>query len=413
MTRYEQFRTQIPFINSCLLAVVFFIIPTKIGPSYIVSGLILLLWLLEGDLRQKWEALCRHPLTWVFWLYFLLPFISLLWSSDLTWGLKMAKRGIFFLVFPLFVAVARKEHVRMYITAFITSVGVTEVLSYYNWFQIHYFPGLPQGIRANGDVWQIAPFVNHIMYNPILAFAAYLLGHAVLFEDLAARRKLVYWFFLGTISVNMLISGGRSGQVGFFVMIALLVFQRCARRPVLAVLASLGTAAVIFFAGYQSSTLFQKRVNLALHEIQNYEQVVDSSVGLRINMAVNTWKMFISAPIMGVGVGDFPAEYARINKQYSPQWATVFNPHNQYLFALSTTGVLGGAVLICILFLPPYLARTQRDDWSRVRIALPVLFAVICLGESYLWRSNTSLLFVLFTAVFYLDLPVLKRQEFV
>lgn len=401
MTRYQRFRLQIPLINSYLLAVVFFLVPTKIGPSYIVSGLILLLWLLDGDLRQKWESLCRHPLTWIFWLYFLLPFISLLWSTDLDWGLKMAKRGVFFLLFPLFISVARKEHVRIYITAFITSVGVTEVMSYYNWFQIHYFPGLPEGIRANGEVWQIAPFVNHIMYNPILAFAAYLLGHAVLFERLTTRRKLVYWFFLGTISVNMLISGGRSGQVGFFVMIALLVFQRFARRPILAVAASLGASAVIFFAGYQVSDLFQKRVDLALHEIRHYEQVVDSSVGLRINMAVNTARMIMASPLVGVGVGDFPAEYARINQQYSPQWATVFNPHNQYLFALSTTGLAGGFVLLCILFWPPCLARTVRDEWSRVRIALPLLFAVICLGESYLWRSNTSLLFVVFSAVLY------------
>lgn len=409
MSRYEQFRTQIPLINSALLAVVFFLIPTKIGPSYIVSGLILLLWLLEGNLRQKWESLYRHPLTWIFWLYFLLPFISLLWSSDLAWGLKMAKRGVYFLLFPLFVSVARKEHIRMYITAFITSVGLTELLSYYNWFQIHYFPGLPEGIRANGEEWQIAPFVNHIMYNPILAFAAYLLGHAVLFENLATRRKLVYWLFLGTISVNMLISGGRSGQVGFFVMIALLVFQRFARRPLLAVTASLGASALIFFAGYQVSDLFQKRVDLALHEIRNYEQVVDSSVGLRINMAANTTRMIMASPLLGVGVGDFPAEYARINEQYSPQWATVFNPHNQYLFALSTTGLFGGAVLVCILFLPLYLAWNVRDEWSRIRIAVPLLFAVICLGESYLWRSNTGLLFVLFTAVLYLEAPLLKR----
>ncbi|MDY0385355.1 O-antigen ligase family protein [Trichlorobacter sp.] len=413
MSDIDKFKIKIPFINSYLLAAVFFFIPIKIGPAYILSGLMLLLWLLEGNLRDKWESLCRHPLTWIFWLYFLLPFISLLWSSDLEWGLKMAKRGIFFLLFPLFVSVTRKEHIKLYISSFIASVGMTELLSYYNWFQLHYFPGLPEGIRSGNDNWQIAPFVNHIMYNPILAFSVYLLGHAVLFEQLNVHKKYTYWIFLITISINMLISGGRSGQVGFFAMICLLVFQRFARRPVIAGFVAVGVCVVVFTTAYQASDLFRQRTDLAVHQVLNYKQVVNSSVGLRINMYVNTFRMFLESPFLGIGVGDFPAEYARINKQYSPQWATVFNPHNQYLFALSTTGVLGGAVLICILFLPPYLARAQRDDWSRVRIALPVLFAVICLGESYLWRSNTSLLFVLFTAVFYLDLPVLKRQDFV
>lgn len=409
MTRYEQFRMQIPLINSALLAAVFFLIPTKIGPSYIVSGLILLLWLLEGNLRQKWESLYRHPLTWIFWLYFLLPFVSLFWSSDLEWGLKMAKRGIFFLLFPLFVSVTRKEHIKLYISSFIASVGMTELLSYYNWFQLHYFPGLPEGIRSGNDNWQIAPFVNHIMYNPILAFSAYLLGHAVLFEQLSVHKKYIYFIFLITISINMLISGGRSGQVGFFAMICLLVFQRFARRPVIAAFVAVGVCVVVFTTAYQAGDLFRQRTDLAVHEVMNYKQVVNSSVGLRINMYVNTFRMFLESPFLGVGVGDFPAEYARINAIHSPQWATVFNPHNQYLFALATTGLIGGAVLVCLYVWPWYLARSIHDEWSRIRIAVPLLFAVICLGESYLWRSNTSLLFVLFTAVLYLEIPLVRR----
>lgn len=399
MYDFNRIRTETKLINSYLLAAIFFFIPIKIGPAYILSILILLLWLLEGNLQQKWYSLYRHPLTWIFWLYFLLPFISLFWSSDLIWGLKMAKKGILFLLFPLFVSVTRKEHIRMYITVFIASVGITEALSYYNWFQLHYFTELPEGIRAIKDEWQIAPFVNHIMYNPILAFAAYLLGHAVLFENLKIRRKLAYWFFLVTISINMLISGGRSGQAGFLAMIALLVFQRFARRPVLAVAASLGASAVVFFAGYQTSDLFRERVDLALHEIHNYEQVVNSSVGLRINMAVNTIRMIKQSPVFGVGVGDYPVEYARINAQYTPKWMNTFNPHNQFLFDLSTMGILGGVSLVALLFTPIFFAGDDDEEKHRIKMALLILFLVICLGESYLWRSNTRLMFVTFNAI--------------
>lgn len=397
----DSLRAQIPQINSYLLAAVFFTIPIKVGPAYIVSGIMLLLWLLEGNLREKWHTLRHHPLVWVFWLYALVPVVSLLWSQDLNWGLKMVKRGDFFMLFPLYLSVVRKEHLRLYSTSFIAAVSITELLSYYNWFQLHYFPDLPLGIRSGGDAWQIAPFVNHIMYNPILAFAAYLLGHNVLFEQLSIRRKFIYWFFLITISVNMLISGGRSGQVGFFVMMALLVFQRFARRPVIAALVALGMSISIFFAAYFGSDLFQQRAELAVHEILNYKSAVNSSVGLRINLAANTVRMFLESPLLGVGVGDYPAEYARINERYTPQWLTAFNPHNQYLFVLSTTGLLGGAVLLGVLFWPLYLARSLPDEWSRVRIALPLLFGVICLGESYLWRSNTALMFVAFTAILY------------
>lgn len=397
----DTLRAQIPLINSYLLAAIFFTIPIKVGPAYLLGGMMLLLWLLEGNFTEKWLQLRQHPLVWAFWLYALVPVISLLWSQDLAWGLKMVKRGDFFLFFPLYLSVARKEHIKLYLTSFIAAVSVTELLSYYNWFQLHCFPSLPSGIRCSTDDWQIAPFVNHIMYNPILAFGAYLLGHAVLFEKLQFRKKLVYWFFLITISVNMLISGGRSGQVGFFVMMALLVFQRFARRPVIAALVALGVSVSIFAAAYLGSDLFQQRADLAVHEVANYRQAVNSSVGMRINLAINTFRMFVESPVLGVGVGDYPAEYARINARYTPQWATAFNPHNQYLFTLSTTGLLGVAVLLGVLLWPLRMARTIHDEWSRVRIALPLLFIVICLGESYLWRSNTSLLFVTFSAVLY------------
>jgi O-antigen ligase len=401
----DTLRAQIPQINTYLLAAVFFTIPIKVGPAYVFSGIMLLLWLLEGDFREKWHALRHQPLVWVFWLYALVPAISLLWSQDLAWGLKMAKRGDFFLFFPLYLFVARKEHIRLYITSFIAAVSVTELLAYYNWFHLHCFPSLPSGIRCSTDDLQIAPFVNHIMYNPILAFGAYLLGHAVLFEELPTSRKLIHWFLLITISAYMLVfSGGRSGQAGFFVMLTLLVFQRFARRPFVATLVAVGVSLSIFATAYSTSDLFQQRANLAVHELSTYKSAVNSSVGLRINMAVNSLRMFTESPLFGVGLGDFPAEYARLNTRYTPQWLPQFNPHNQYLFVFSTTGLLGGAVLFCVLLWPLYLARVLHDKWSRVRIALPLLFAVICLGESYLWRSNTALMFVAFTAVLYAGL---------
>jgi O-antigen ligase len=411
LKKTDAVQTHIPLINSYLLAAVFFMIPIKVGPAYILSGLIALLWLLEGGAGAKCQKLCRHPVVWVFWLYALIPVISLFWSQDLVWGVMMAKRGLFFALFPLYVSVTRKGHSAVYVMAFIASVIMTELLAYYNWLQLHVVPGLPQGIRNNHDVWQIAPFVNSIMYNPILAFGAYLLGHAILFEELQTRRKLIYWFFLLTISVNMFLSGGRSGQVGFFVMVVLLIFQRFARRPVVAALVALGVSSGIFFAAYQASPLFQQRVQLALYEVLHHREVVNSSVGLRFNYAVNAFRMFAGSPVLGVGVGDYPAEYARINAVHTPQWGTDFNPHNQYLFALSTTGLIGGAVLVSILFLPPYYARGRRDEWSRVRIALPLLFAIICLGESYLWRSNTSLMFVLFSAILYADLQCVADRS--
>ncbi len=401
MNGLESFRSRIPLINSWLLAAVFFTIPTHVAPAYILSAFILLLWLIEGRFREKFADLRHHPVFWVFWGYFLVLPISLLWSDNLAWGWKMSGKGLFFLLFPLYLSVARREHVKLYVTAFIAAVTISEMMAYYNWLQLHYLTDLPPGIRNDHAPWEITPFVNHVMYNPILAFGAYLLGHALLFERLSTVKRVVYAGFLVTMTANMFISGGRAGQVAFLAMMALLVLQRFARRPVLAGTVALALTAGLFMTAYQTSDLFKHRVDLAVHEVQNYEQAVNSSVGLRINLAINSFRLFLENPFLGVGAGDFPKEYARINAEHTPQWDAGWNPHNQYLLMLTSAGLLGGIALLILLAAPPYLARHADDEWSRLRIALPLLFAIICLSESYLIRSNTSLMFVLFSAILY------------
>jgi len=313
MSSFDAFKKNIPCINSYLLAAVFFTIPIHVSPAYIITAIIFLLWLIEGRLAEKWTKLCRNPLVWVFLIYFLIPFISLFWSQDLVWGVKMAKRGFFFFLFPLYLSVVRKDHVKLYINAFIASVIFTVTLSYYNWLQMNYLPDLPQGIRGDQEGIHFTPFINYIMHNPILAFCAYLLGHSVLFEKLTVTKRLVYCGLLGMVTIYMFISGGRSGQIGFFAMICLLILQRFARRPVVAVLTALGVTIGIFFTAYQTSDLFRARADKAVYQMMNYKHAVNTSVGLRINYSINTFRMFAESPIFGVGVGDYRAEYARIN----------------------------------------------------------------------------------------------------
>jgi O-antigen ligase len=270
--------------------------------------------------------------------------------------------------------------------------------------QIYLLPQLPEGLRSSGDAWQIAPFLNHIMYGPVLAFGSYLIGHALLFQPLTKKKRVLFVVFFAMASIVIVYSGGRSGQVGYFIMIALLVYQKFAKKRLRAALYSAAAVCLLFISAYQASSLFQQRADLALSQLQNYQQAtIESSVGLRMNFVVNSWEMFLSQPVLGVGVGDFMEEYARINALNSPQLGVTHNPHNQYLFALSTTGLLGALALVGVLLGPLCLTRNISDEWSMVRVALPLLFAVICLAESYLWRSNTGLMFVAFSSILYSD----------
>lgn len=394
-------RARIPLINSWLLAGVFFTIPIHAAEANVLSGLMLLLWLIEGRFKEKWERLSGNPVFWIFSAYLAVIVLSLLWSEDLRWGWQMVARHVYFMFFPVYLTVVRRKHIKFYISAFLLSVSITETLAYYNWTRIHFAPWLPEGIRNHKDAMDIAPFVDHIMYSPILAFGAYLIGHALLFEDMQPWKKALFALFLLSITTNIFIAGGRAGQVGMLAMMGLLVMQRFWRRPLLASSLAGMMVATLFLVGYQSSNSFEQRVDAAVHEVVHYQRMPNAAASSRINFAVNTLRIIRENLWFGVGVGDFPKEYESINDVYTPGWIPTVNPHNQFLLSAVSAG-FGGLLLLILVFLGPvYLSRCQQDELQKMRVALVVLFSIICLSESYLFRSNTSLMFILFSAVFY------------
>jgi len=394
---FADFRSRIPAINSWLLAGVFFSIPLTVAPAYWFSALILILWLIEGRYSAKLRALVAEPLVWIFAAYYGVFLLSLLWTADLEWGRRMSGRQGFFLLFALYFSVAKREHFARYVSAFLLSIAMCELLAFYNWAQLNVWPDLPEGIRVEKGADDTAPFVDRMMYTPALALAGYLAGHRLLFEEGSLQRRLLYAGLMVTTTLNLLIAGGRAGLLGFLVLLALLVFQRFARRPLLAgVLAAL-MAGGLLLGGYFGSDFFRGRVDAGIDEVMNYEKRVNSSMGLRIVYALNTARMIADSPLLGVGIGDFEAEYTRINAEHTPDWTPIYNPHNQYLYAQANAGVLASLLLIAVLFFP-LLRGGPVDGRQRIRLALPVLFIPICLFESYLMRSNLSLMYVLFLA---------------
>ena len=65
------------------------------------------------------------------------------------------------------------------------------------------------------------------------------------------------------------------------------------------------------------------------------------------------------------------------------------NPHNQYFMILATLGLFGALIMLNIL-----IKCFQYGDY-RAR-SLLIGFMVISFFESYLWRSNTTMLFMFY-----------------
>ncbi|MFM9915728.1 MAG: O-antigen ligase family protein [Rhizobacter sp.] len=397
-------RERIPAVNSALLAALFFLVPTQIAPAYVLSAVMLALWVIDGRMKVKWQSLRSNPVFWIFQAYFVWFVVSLAWTDDMVAGRSMVSRHLFFLLAALYFTVARREHTSRYLVAFAMGVLMCEVLASYNWLQLNLYPKWPASLRAAKDAMETAPFVDRIMFGPTLAFAGYIAAwQAVVCHRAGRRRAAMAWVASWLFTVGVLcFSGSRTGMLGFSLMMAVLTLQTLNRHRAWAAVSAI--AVLVGSAGglYEmSDTITRQRVLDGFAEARNLDGAVNMSVPLRYTMAVNTLQIISEHPWLGVGAGDFVTAYREVNTRRSPAWDVPRNPHNQMLFTVATTGMLGGVLLLAVWFAPPWLNRRRQDGLAALRVGLPVFFFTICLAESYLWRTNTALMFALFAALLY------------
>ena len=404
-------------IYKYLLISLAFLMPLTVFGANLIIVIIVILWICSGNYRFKYQQIVKNKFLLASIIFFSLHVIGLIWSDDIIWGFKIVhKMWYFVLLLPVLSSIVRKEYIKHIIFAFLIAIAVTEILSYLVWFEL--IPPFKNAIVSNPT-----PFMSHVSYNPILAFAIYLVSHEIFFnKNLSKVKFFLYSFFVITMSINMFITGGRAGQVMFFASIAILIFQFFNAEKIKSLIIILVLIPGIFFTAYKSSTLFEERVDSALQDIVRYEGVkidegewspkktilrlanINTPVGERISYAVYSWKIFSTSPWIGVGTGDFPIEYQKLNTVYSPSMVSTNHPHNMYSLVTVQLGLVGLLSFLSIFYYQIKLSFHSPSRFIRdVGIALPLMFLLIMLSDSYLLGHYTTLMYVLFSSFLYKD----------
>jgi O-antigen ligase len=301
-------------------------------------------------------------------------------------------------LFPILYTIVRKEYIKHYVSAFLIAISITEICSYLVWFEVI------DPFRY-ATVKNPTPFMSHISYNPILAFAIYLVLREAFFNKKITNFEFfLFGFFAISMTINMFITGGRSGQVMFFVMLAIFVFQFFNAQKIKSLLLISILIPGVFYTAYSTSNQFHERVDEAVKSIVSYSENKTSSVGQRITFAINSWEIIKANPIIGVGTGDFPEEYKKINQINTPEVPNTTNPHNMYTLVLVQLGCLGLISMMSIFYYQIKLSFNSSSRFIRdVGITLPLLFLVIMWSDSYLLGHYTSLVYIFFSSFLYKD----------
>ena len=381
-----------------IIALAFFLPLTVFGGNLIIV-IICILWIISGEYKSKFNQIIKNKLMLASILFFCIHVFGLLWTDDLTWGLHIVHKMWYFIgLLPILYTLVKKEYIPYYLAAFLISILLTEVISFLIWFEV---------IEPfkNATLENPTPFMSHISFNPILAFSIYLVLHEVLINKKLSKVILFcYSFFSISMVISMFITGGRAGQVVFFAMIVILIFQVFNKQKVKAILTISIIVPTIFMTAYQSSYLFNQRVDEAISNVVMYSVNKDTSVGQRLSFIINSYDVIKLNPILGVGTGDFPAEYKKINQLNTPNLPDATNPHNMYILVLMQIGFLGLVSMLSIFYYQIKLSFNSTNRLLKdVGLALPLLFLVMMLSDSYLLGHYTSLMFVFFSSFLYKD----------
>ena len=209
---------------------------------------------------------------------------------------------------------------------------------------------------------------NHINYSLMLALGVvsgaclYSMGY---YWRYAWERQLILgvtfflFLFIHLLSV-------RSGILALYVALFLLSarYILISRRYGLG-LVILAALFAMPLAAYRYVPSFRAKVDYmrwGLIKFQEGEGAAYADTGRIVSLKVG-WELARQHPVFGVGAGNLKQEANRMFEQSYPQLPEPLVPHNQFLFVLAGTGVVGLLLFLFALFYPLFYRQNYRHPF--------------------------------------------------
>ena len=391
-----------------LLIVLVFLIPITPLRDYIY-GLIIFLWLIEGNFITKFKILKKnfHIILIIYLSLYLLRFLSNFWSDSLYEGSYRGGNSIIYcltydffylLIIPIILTSFKKEYFKYIISSFILSMFISEIISY----------GIIFGLwtTKHGSFSNPTPFLhNHSFYSLFLVITIFWLLKLVMEED-NKTKKIIYSIFILTATTNLFLNSARTGQVIFIILLffSLIYFYQLKLKTIITFLI---ISILSFFIYYKISPNFKFRVNQTLYSIQKIEEnKFNTSLGGRVLAYIVVKNIAIKHPF-GVGVGSSRKYLDKEVEKYGKENMLFFksqisHTHNQFLQNLLETGIIG--LILYILFWILIFKNIKNTEHSYYFYIFFISYFLTLNIETLIRNKYSFLLFNIFLSIFIMEL---------
>lgn len=359
-----------------LIVVYMFFIPITAAVTSRIFIVILALFFLRGDIvhyaREAWSNRVVRAFSYLLMVYF----IWLIGSESLIKGWHSISHVKNVLYLFVFLSVIDGRYINRILGAFIVAMMVSEILSYAMFFGIIPWEfGIGERFFYKAFcVGDPSPFLHHIHYGVVLAFTVVLLAQKVLYAKEDIWLKGIMLFFTLTASANIFVTGGRTGYIAFFPLLAFFFFYYHRKWIVPALIG------ISIFAGvmYQSSDLLQSKVAQTVTEIEKIARPTadyDSSLGQRVGFWIYSLEVINDNFWFGVGTGDSMDEvFARVLPK-DEEVKSIAHEHNQYISVMLQFGLIGLLAFLNV-FYQIYKYRTKDENLRFVQLAITLAIAM-------------------------------------
>ena len=329
------------------LAIVYaFVLPLSRAGIGLISGLMLVVWLIDGNFKQKFNTLRKSKVVFALFLFILFNVVSLFWTEHLNEALRTMKRYWYLLPMLVLMTSLKKEYIHKVLTAFMLGMLLSEIISYGVFFELWEF--------KNASPQNPSPFMHHIEYSVFLSFTALILLSRV-FNTETLKYKIFYAIFFLTVSGNLFLTAGRTGQLSFlFGLIVLSLLSFKSKVKALFITISLGV--VVMMTAFTFSTTFHDRI------IQGKSDIIEvvknenycTSWGGRVGTYIIAKDIIKENPLLGIGTADNMKTFHSIIDTKYPNMKCMHHSfmhvHNQYMQIWTALGLLGLLLFLSIFY---------------------------------------------------------------
>lgn len=382
-----------------------FLLPISQTIKATVFSFTIALFLIRGDILKHLKDAFSNKVVRAFVYLFIIYVIGMLWTENLKEGLgaiKSIKYGLYLIIFYVIVD---GRYIDKVVGAFILGMLVSELTSYAMMLGI-----MPWRLEVFGilfyeapSVGDPSPFLNHIHYGVALALVVVLLLYKAFIMKKYFLLKIMMLVFATTATMNIFITGGRTGYITFLLLVVILsVFYM--RKWTIAFLVAMS---LVFTIAYTNSPIFKQKIIESKAHIINlisHSPDYNTSLGARVGIYNYGFEIIKNNYIFGVGTGDSMDEIKNITPV---KWFTIHSQpheHNQFLSVFVKLGMVGFMIFLNIFY---QIFRYKQDEKD---LKFIMIFTTLAIGFGIL-TTQFNLRFFMPLWVVILAVTLINREK--